>query len=284
VAIGLAGTLGEGFAWRTRGEISLAEQDARISANYGLHQDCEGKFNSSQNCFTSQPPRVLLWGDSFAMHLAQGIVASEEGVALRQHTKSVCAPVIGIAYVGGKYGVDWAEECIAFNRQVIDWLRAQDEIELVVLSSPFSQLLSSSVLLDGGALMEDPDIAYIADAIIRTVDEIRKAGARVVIVSPTPESGWDVGQCLVRSVYFSMDEESCNFSLETSAGPFSLLEAVEDEVAIYWLYEDFCRNAICDVMQDGVFIFRDGRHLSIEGSAFLGVQNGWMKRFRQIAN
>jgi hypothetical protein len=53
---------------------------------------------------------------------------------------------------------------------------------------------------------------------------------------------------------------------------------------VYWLYEDFCDNGICDVMQDGVFIYRDGGHLSKEGSAFLGLQHSWMGIFRQMAN
>lgn len=124
---------------------------------------------------------------------------------------------------------------------------------------------------------------YVAELLTETVREIRNTGARVLIVSPTPASGWDVGQCLMRSVYFAMDELSCDFALETDTEPFLLLKEVQDEVPVYWLYEDFCNDGVCDVMQDGVFIYRDGGHLSKEGSAFLGVQHKWMTTFRQIA-
>jgi hypothetical protein len=89
---------------------------------------------------------------------------------------------------------------------------------------------------------------------------------------------------MMQSLYLEMDEASCNFALETETGPFTLLRAVEDEVAVYWLYEDVCNHGICDVMQDGVFIYRDGGHLSKEGSAYLGWKHSWMDTFRQMAN
>lgn len=283
VAVGLAGYIGKGFENRTRNGTSLADLDVRVAVNHGLYADCEGAFNKSENCFTSIEPNVLLWGDSFAMHLAQGLIASEPSVELQQHTMSVCTPVLGMAHVGGGYGEDWAERCIEFNNQVFNWLLAHDSVDVVVLSSPFSQLLSSSVLLNDGTLLHDPEISFVANAIIDTAEAIRSTGARVLIVSPTPSSGWDNGQCLMRSVYFALDEASCNFALQTDTKPFLLLKEVEDEVPVYWLYEDFCDDGVCDVMQDGVFIYRDVGHLSKEGSAFLGVQHKWMTTFRQIA-
>jgi hypothetical protein len=37
------------------------------------------------------------------MHLAPGMLASESGLALQQHTKSVCAPILGLALVDADY-------------------------------------------------------------------------------------------------------------------------------------------------------------------------------------
>jgi peptidoglycan/LPS O-acetylase OafA/YrhL len=150
VAVGLAGHLGKGFEWRTRGGISLAALEQRVIVNNGLHTDCEGQFNNSQNCTTSLSPNVLLWGDSYAMHLAQGIVASDGDVAMKQHTISACSPIVGVGQFSGKRTMEWAERCIGFNNSVLKWLREANSIDLVILSSPFEGVLDGKLLLEGG--------------------------------------------------------------------------------------------------------------------------------------
>jgi peptidoglycan/LPS O-acetylase OafA/YrhL len=281
VALGLAGHVGNGFGWRSSG---IATFDERVMVNHGLHTDCEGALGDSRNCFTSITPNVLLWGDSYAMHLAQGIIASEDNVALQQHTMSNCSPVLGIATVNARHREDWAQKCIAFNEQVMGWLRQQQSVDLVILSSSFSQLLGDSVMLDNGELKLDSSIRFIADKIRNTAREIRKTEARVVVVSPTPSSGWNNGQCLIRSVYYGMNEASCDFALDTDKKSFALLRSAADNVAVYWLHEDFCENETCDVLKDNNFIYRDIGHLSKEGSAYLGRNNHWLEKFRLMAN
>ena len=281
VALGLTGHVGNGFGWHKRW---IATFDERVMVNHGLHTDCEGAFGDSRNCFTSITPNVLLWGDSYAMHLAQGIIASEDNVALQQHTMSNCSPVLGIATVNARHREDWAQKCIAFNEQVMGWLRQQQSVDLVILSSSFSQLLGDSVMLDNGELKLDSSIRFIADKIRKTAREIRKTEARVVVVSPTPSSGWNNGQCLIRSVYYGMNEASCDFALDTDKKSFALLRSAADNVAVYWLHEDFCENETCDVLKDNNFIYRDIGHLSKEGSAYLGRNNHWLEKFRLMAN
>lgn len=287
VAVGLAGHVGNGFEWRAGSDVVLANLDDRASINHGLSRDCNGAFTNSLNCYTSSSPNVLLWGDSFAMHLAQGMLASEDSLAMQQHTKSACAPVLGIATIGkyhSKFREEWAEGCIKFNAQVMDWLNRHEKIDLVILSSPFSQLLGDSIMLEDGQLIKKPSIPFIGDALMKTVRAIRRSGARVLIVSPTPHSGWNNGHCLMRSVYFKVDAEVCKFTLDLNKKNFEMLRYVADDVAIHWLHEDFCDDGTCDVFQEGVFIFRDKGHLSKEGSAYLGRKHLWMKKFRQMAN
>lgn len=284
VLLGSAGDTWRGFKWRTNGDVSFASLDERIATNRGLHRDCEDEFNQSPNCFTSANPQVLLWGDSFAMHLAQGIVASDQTVALQQHTKSVCAPVLGVAHVGPEYTADWARGCLVFNTQVLNWLNEHPSVDLVILSSPFSQLLNDGILLDTSELISEPDVGFVAERIIKTAEAIRQTGARVIIVSPTPRSGWNNGQCLMRSVYFGMDEASCDFTLDVAQSNFEMLRQVERDVPIYWLQDDICAGGTCDVLQDDTFVFRDGGHLSMEGSAYLGRTHDWLRVFRRLAN
>lgn len=280
-ALGVAGDAGEGFAWRN---AKLESMDARLALNYGLHRDCEGEFNSSKNCSTSESPDVLLWGDSFAMHLAQGLVASDADIAMQQHTMSACAPVLGLAPSGPDFRPDRARRCIEFNDKVMNWLENHKTVDLVILSSRFSQLFWDDVVIAGGEVKKTPTIEYIDGHLQKTVEGIRRTGARVVIVSPTPVSGWDNGQCLMRSIYFENPDYPCDFSVDMEISSKNLLEVAEKYVPVYWLQEDICPDNICDVMQGDILIYRDDGHLSKEGSAYLGRTNSWMEKFRRLAN
>jgi peptidoglycan/LPS O-acetylase OafA/YrhL len=120
--------------------------DDRIAINPGLDVDCTANFTLSAKCRTSDAPEILLWGDSFAMHLAQGLLASDPAMKLQQHTKSQCAPMLGIALnlPTTGYGRQWARECMEFNDQVLEWLEANDSVTHVVLSfAVFHHLLRS---------------------------------------------------------------------------------------------------------------------------------------------
>jgi hypothetical protein len=98
-----------------------------------------------------------------------------------------------------------------------------------------------------------------------------------------PRTGWDIGQCLMRSVYFDMDESTCDFQLDQDTAANAMLRSISDRVPVYWLHEDFCPNGICDVFQYDRFIYMDFGHLSNEGSAYLGQTRNWMARFREMA-
>jgi peptidoglycan/LPS O-acetylase OafA/YrhL len=116
VCVGLFGQLTDGkFYGRINGPIF--DLDRRVNVNQGLSIDCEGDYNVSPNCSTSDKPEVLLWGDSYAMHLAQGFLASNPSIGLVQKTVSVCGPFIGIAPTNAKYVRSWAEKCLARSEE-----------------------------------------------------------------------------------------------------------------------------------------------------------------------
>ncbi|WP_322890110.1 MULTISPECIES: acyltransferase family protein [unclassified Yoonia] len=280
VAIGLVVHLGDGFPSRKNGEISFATLDNRLAPNPGLHRDCMGNYIAAPPCLTSPTPDVLLWGDSFAGHLAPGMIASEASLGMQQFTLQSCAPVLGIAQV---FTQGWAEGCIAFNDRVLAWVRAQTDLRLVVLSSPFDHLFRDGLQAASGDLIPGPDLPFVAEQLIATAQAIRETGADVIIVSPMPRTGWNIGQCLMRSVYFGMDEATCDFALRADSAVDVMLRMVAEEVPVYWLHDDFCRNGMCDAMQDGTFVYMDFGHLSNEGSAHLGRVNDWMGRFRAMA-
>jgi peptidoglycan/LPS O-acetylase OafA/YrhL len=250
--------------------------DDRIAINPGLHIDCTADFTLSEKCRTSDAPEILLCGDSFAMHLAQGLLASDPEMKLQQHTKSQCAPILGVALNPSAfgYGEQWARDCIAFNDQVLDWLNVNDSVTHVVLSSPFSIIFYEMFDRQGDVLPQSTD--HVLEVLLNTVRKIKETGAKVVIFSPTPGSGYDTGACATRGMRFGLDEGRCDFlprNVDTLV--FEFLDSLTDDAKIINLTEMICGTNLCDTIQDGNLIFRDWHHLSKEGSAYLGAKWDW---------
>ena len=115
--------------------------------NYGLHSACDqvDGFLPSKKCQSGNNPKILVWGDSFAMLIVPALNAS--GVApFIQATKFQCAPVLDLAQVSSNDFISevWARDCITFNRTVVDYSLSNPEIETVILSSSFLRYLAKS--------------------------------------------------------------------------------------------------------------------------------------------
>ena len=111
--------------------------DPAHAPNYGLARACNlhEPFAFQQQCRTGATPHLLVWGDSFAMQLVDGVAASTSDT-IAQATRAVCAPFLGIAPVdGGEHPLVWALWCEALNRSVIAELAHAPQLRTVVLSS-----------------------------------------------------------------------------------------------------------------------------------------------------
>jgi peptidoglycan/LPS O-acetylase OafA/YrhL len=275
VCVGLFGHLTDvKFYGRANGLIY--DLDLRVKTNYGLSIVCEGGYNVSSSCSTSNKPEVMLWGDSYAMHLAQGFLASNPSIGLVQKTVSVCGPFLGIAPIDANYVRSWSEKCLSTNDKIYEYLKETPSIKYVVMSSPFQQFLGSdaAVLTKDGKIVNGKDVAV--DVMLDTVNKIKSLGKTPVIFGPTPQNGNNVGRCLMKSVFFHKDKENCNVrhadSLKRQADVWSFLEELGSEVRVVNLSDFLCRNETCRVSFDDVFIYRDDGHLAHEGSAYLGVK------------
>ena len=286
LAIGVVGLLiflQNGFPARGDGTINLAQLEERFGDTRGLSQACEFTFNNSSQCYTSLQPNFLLWGDSFAMHLEPGLVADRPDIRLQQHTISSCAPILGIAQMGGLASQVWARRCISFNDSVFAWLQDNPTVKTVILSSPFSDVLEKNLVTRDGAVVRQDAFTFVAQRLSDTVDKIRSTGAHVVIVGPTPRSGWDTGHCLLRTLIENLSEERCNFQRNTTNRSTELLDSLSGQVPIYALADIICGGEMCQATADGIPIFRDTAHLSKEGSAHLGKKYHWASVFEAMA-
>lgn len=270
-----------------RTNISTIETfDLRFKTNHGLSVDCEGEYNNSINCLTSSDPEILLWGDSYAMHLAQGLVASNPNIKLIQKTVSVCGPFFGIApIVNPTNNIDWAKKCLTVNDKVFEYLKETTSIKYVVMSSPFGQFVNedATVLTKDGQVLQGKKYALLY--MLETITKLRNIGKVPVIFSSTPQNGQNIGNCLKKAIFFEKNVSVCDVSysdsLDRQANVWSFLKELEQHVTVVNLADFLCTQNICTASSEGIFIYRDGGHLSHEGSAYLGKKINF---YSQIMN
>jgi len=259
-----------GFAFDDVGDIP-----AMLAPNYGLHRDCDaGAFTLSPNCRTSDAPVLALWGDSYAMHLASAMQSSPSSIPFIQLTLSACGPFPGLAVKKPRRHI--IETCISFNDAALRWILSHDSVKTVVISSPFNQAEHPLSTADGqmfGSVEERRSALVKRIAGLRR--ELAAAGKRLVIVSPPPTTGLDLGLCHIRTRLAGATDSSCDFAARkyraNSASSIELLQALEGVAPVIWLDRYLCTEELCHVTMDGILVYRDTGHMTSEGSRRLGL-------------
>lgn len=306
LAVSLAILLAGYFSATVIGRVEGDDFAFRSRANVGLSPSCEyyDTFSPDPACQTNATPRIMVWGDSYAMHLVEGIRASTRDGIL-QATRTTCGPFLGMSLYAddGFYNRDWARKCVRFNDDVLSYLEGQQSVDVVVLSSLYSQYLPDSQVLwrdpnesaNGGGLIETIATQDAAVGALRaTVEAIRAIGKRVVIVAPPPAaSGVDFGRCIelrdTGRLVMGADNPSCAISehkYRLGRAPVqALLDRVasEADVAVFDFDEFLCDGNICLVEKDGHPLYRDSGHLSYDGSRLLGEELQLAERLRELA-
>ncbi len=211
----------------------------------------------------SRPPRVLLWGDSHAMTLAP-VVSSwceeigESGL-LAAHSATV--PMFGY-YRKSRSGLDsrgpaWAEAVFELIRK--------HRIPEIMLTAYWKESAG-----------KDPD--SFALALLKTVQRLSGAGARVWLVLDVPELAFDVPRALAfhaKLPWLVSDPRRLATTRETHAENNRLLlrlvpeltkagARVLDPSTLLFNQEGRCR-----IEQDGVPLYGDSHHLTISGTLLL---------------
>ena len=285
VAFSIGGRVSDGYDHRMEHKVGLANITERMRRNYGLGRDCDGPDQALQNCSTAGAPEVLLWGDSYAMHLAEGLRSSKADIRLAQFSQSACGPILSLAPILDGRPLSWGERCIRNNAGVLELIRKTPSIKYVVLSSRFDQYFNDR----NGVLLPDlsvsKDLGIIARALSATLQTLRELGVTPVIFSPTPGIDRDLGRCVTRALFLGGSVDACSFNLSEQGGArndvMRMLRQIESEVTVVWLSDGLCVNERCQTLVGDVIVFRDEGHLSYEGSAYLG---GAMRFYDRIVS
>lgn len=251
-------------------ELSHAQR-----ANRGLDDRACQAFTTSPKCVSGPNPVALLWGDSYAMALANALRSSRTHLQFVQMTMSACAPILGIAnHAPPRYNEQWGQKCIQNNEQVFEWLGAHPEIRYVILSSSFVILTEDSKRLTLPDGTTRPTGDFSIEQLRQTLRRIKELGRIPVIVSPTPLSGYNTGRCLVIQHTLNRSLDVCDFPLvgQLRESLYRQLQEVarQTDTAIIMLSDLICPDGKCRSHIDGLMIYRDSGHLSHAGSARLG--------------
>lgn len=272
IVIGLSGHLTNGFGFRN--SQLTDELGRKLMPNSGLSKTCDREFTLSTDCRTDNEPEMLIWGDSYAMHLVQGIMTSNPDAKIIQMTKTSCGPFFDIApIVDTHYSTSWAKECLIYTDKVRQWVRTNDTVKYAVLSSPFSLSGKSTILSRSGEILP-ATIQLASEELQKTLQELEMYGIKPVVISPPPTNGHNLGRCLARAEWRGLNFQNCNFTVADIAqyrlDAYQLLEIVDKRFEVIRLDKILCDDMQCKTHINQAYIYRDEGHLSHEGSATLG--------------
>ena len=251
--------------------------DEITKPNQGLSAACDFAFRDTLRCRTDEQPETVFWGDSFTMHLVQAYLADNGDAKIIQHTKSACLPVLDIAFGTHERRT---LDCMTFNDQVFADIQKRKSLKRVVMSLRMSDemTLASNIRYRDGSARLDTTQDYLR----QTVAKLEELGLEVVVVSPIPQTGHDIGQCLLHAMKFKTSLEPCNFTRAELDTGFkqskTFLNTLPSTVKTVLLDDVLCgegQNGICPTSLNNTPLYRDRAHFSVAGSKVIGEKFGF---------
>jgi peptidoglycan/LPS O-acetylase OafA/YrhL len=244
-------------------------QEIAQEGNYGLSRNCQViQGTIAEECKTAVNPTVAVWGDSYAMHLIDGLKVINDKMV--QITMPACGPFLNLAFTNVRIGEQWAQKCISYNQAALEFIKNTESIESVVLSSKLEQYLVPGNLVFANEQNVNNSFDYIVNSFKSTVKELEAANKKVIFVTPTPSVGIDIYECIQREkdpVVLML--ENCFIEkakhLEYQKEVFRLIERFKENASLLRLDQLLCDETFCEIIIDDVLLYKDAGHLSRDG-------------------
>lgn len=254
-------------AFRSVEQQQLANLDDVVSAN--REAGCHLAYTDVKQpeCVfgdTSSQTTVMLFGDSHAGHLfpAMESLADSLGFRLISASKSSCPSVLvepSEAKLGRAY-----TECREWQESMYDRL-AREQPDVVVISNFRDH--------QGSEADEDSYEEWRA-GLHESLDRLEQLGVRTVVVGDTPEFPVSVPECLSRAAWRDEPDSTCDVSrdiaLDSTRRAYQNVLVAEHPNA-RWVDPSgpYCDSIVCFAERNGIVLFRDRSHLTVEASKLL---------------
>lgn len=272
LAVSLAG------AGCTVGTYAASEVSANSPAQRRITQAVEARAVSSgadcnpapadatvKTCTFGDPrgaKTVVLFGDSHA-----NIWSSDIDAAARRHgwkLVTVLKPSCPAASVSAIYYVKLKRrltECVAWRKEAIREIIALRPDAVIIASAEFYLRPTQA-----GAI--PVSVAEWRAGLNKTVQSFDAANVRSILVRDVPAPGYDVPTCLSRAATRGLGQASCPVDPRQAINADAVLAEVEAvkvarRAARLDLTDQFCTDGRCDVVRDGVVMYRDDNHASV---------------------
>jgi len=232
--------VGKQFNWDyTKNESCMNRYPFKDADNYGWWFCAANK---------DAPPTILLLGTSYANHLFPGLATNQKTKGNSVLSIGTCSPASPDVIEGPNQPV--TNPC-AFDHP----LRQRAFIDGIIKDTGTVRY----VIIDG--LIQNPDAAYI-DRINNRIESITSKGAKVIIFVPHVSANYSLKRCFVRPLkQIPMDCTVPNTVREQMDKDFQpLIDGVlakNKDVNFYDQNEALCNKEKCNLLVDGMPIFRD---------------------------
>ncbi|WDZ78668.1 acyltransferase family protein [Ensifer adhaerens] len=279
IALGFGFDGSDGLVARNRELAQLTQPSV------GLGKKCDAV--ADLRCATNPKPEVAIWGDSFARHLVDGVIASKPDVRLVQLAKNNCGPFLNLSPVVPRLGRNWPQDCARYNEDVRRFLLANRSIRYVVLSSQLSQYLQQETVLVDGRREMPSEVSLLSDGLRATLAWLEANGFEAVFVAPTPHDGRDTGLCVARARLLGEPDQRCEPALKDvrkyDQDVLKVVADIADEYPVVSFMNYLCDADSCKVADKGVSLFEDFGHFSEQGSRQMGRAFNFYRSFIDAA-
>jgi peptidoglycan/LPS O-acetylase OafA/YrhL len=273
IAVGLAFTwLGNRSQW-----LPPNAAFAHASAPDAIEdKDCLTGFRSDRlkPCTFGQDrgEAVVLWGDSHAAQWLPALrsAAETKGWRLILLAKASCPSAMVPVYNPRLQRNE--EECVRWRRAALSYIKSIRP-RLLLISNSSAYIARPGFADEYARLSSDEWEAGVRS----TLNAVSPSTGLVVLLRDTPRLEIDVPVCLARAAshpgIFSSRE--CDVSPKRAlAGAIWQTEASAaagfTNAALLDMTDQFCTSILCPARANGIVVYRDGNHMSLDYSRFLG--------------
>ncbi|HEY6816346.1 MAG TPA: acyltransferase family protein [Croceibacterium sp.] len=266
----------------------LPERAARVAAAEATSSDplpaCFAQAGSSPvigDCLDAPHGRakVVLWGDSHALHLFPAVAAAAEAKGLTTHllARASCMPLIDVTIARGA-SVD--RDCARFNALVLDRVAADPQVRTVILAGRWVRVAFPEGHPEGQSLNPidgsngETSAQLLRISLLQVIDRLLATGKHVMLVGDVPEFERPLPSCLARRWWQPAIAPSCGHRPETLPGSSSdmhvaAIAALRPSVTLIRPAEALCPGRECLTLIGGEPVSKDEDHLSEAGAVFV---------------